>query len=318
VRLSIRENAVDPLPKLTEAIIRQHASADSCQRGREYYEQGTVSQVVRRGQQVQAEVEGSQYEPYSVRITCDVGGITQALCSCPYDWGGWCKHIVATLLACVHDPAQVDERPSAQALLAELDREQLQGLLVRLLEQRPELADVIESQMYRIQTQPARGAPAAQQRRTPLDPNMFRRQVGTILRSLHRMRSSEAYWQVLEQAKGFVVEGDGRNALVILEAIAETYIADWVELDDSEAEQLTQWQHEVADYGVDEAFEVAVVAAQQGWEYPPLVRVLQGEITDKGAWEAEAPWPGSTCWSAKGVPRAISTWPKPRGRSSSM
>jgi uncharacterized Zn finger protein len=328
---SIRENIMHPLPTVTEAIIRHHASADSYQRGREYYEQGAVSQVVRRGQQVQAEVEGSQYEPYSVRLTCDVGGITQALCSCPYDWGGWCKHVVATLLACVHDPAQIDERPSAQALLAELDREQLQGLLVRLIEQQPKLADVIESQVQRLQTQPVEGAPASRRRRSPIDPNVFRRQVSTILRSLNRLRSSEAYWQVsgvvdevrqvLEQAKGFVVEGDGRNALVILQAITETYIADWVELDDSDgeasaffedlgvvwtealltadltakerqtwAEKLTQWQHEVADYGVDEAFEVAMVAAQQGWEYPPLVRVLQGEITDKGAWEAEAPF----------------------------
>jgi uncharacterized Zn finger protein len=102
---------MDPLPKLTEAIIRQHASSDSFQRGREYYGQGAVVRVVRRGQQLQAEVEGSQYEPYRVQITCDAGGIAQAICSCPYDWGGWCKHIVATLLAAVHDPAQIDERP---------------------------------------------------------------------------------------------------------------------------------------------------------------------------------------------------------------
>lgn len=28
----------------------------------------------------------------------------------------------------------------------------------------------------------------------------------------------------------------------------------------------------------------------QGWDYPPLQRVMQGEITRKGAWEDEAPW----------------------------
>jgi hypothetical protein len=58
------------------------------------------------------------------------------------------------------------------------------------------------------------------------------------------MRSSEAYWhvgavgdevrQVLEQARGFVAEGDGHNALAILKPITETYVADWMELDDSE------------------------------------------------------------------------------------
>jgi len=33
-------------------------------------------------------VEGSQYMPYQVRITFDASGITDALCRCPYGWGG--------------------------------------------------------------------------------------------------------------------------------------------------------------------------------------------------------------------------------------
>ena len=189
---------------------------------------------------------------------------------------------------------------------------------------------MVEAQVHRLHIQPAADASAPQQRHTPVDPNVFRRQVRTILRSLDRMRSSEAYWhvgavvdevrQVLEQAKGFVAAGDGHNALAILEAITEAYVADWVELDDSDGEasaffedlgavwteavltadltirerqtwakKLAQWQHEVDDYGVDEAFEAAMAAAEQGWEYAPLVRVLQGEITDTGAWEDEAP-----------------------------
>jgi uncharacterized Zn finger protein len=206
----------------------------------------------------------------------------------------------------------------------------LQALLLHLVEQQPELADVVEGQVQRSQNQPTGAAPAPRQRHTPIDPNTFRRQVRTILRSLDRMRSSEAYWhvgavvhevqQVLEQAEGFVAEGDGHNALAILEAITEAYVADWVQLDDSDGEasaffedlgavwteailttdltieerqtwakKLAQWQHEVDDYGVDEAFEAAMAAAQQSWDYPPLVRVLQGEITETGAWEDEAP-----------------------------
>jgi uncharacterized Zn finger protein len=319
---------MDPLANLTEAIIRQQASADSYLHGRAYYEQGAVLRVVRRGQQVQAEVEGSQYEPYRVQITDDAGGIA-------YDWGGWCKHIVATLLACMHDPEQIDERPSLQTLLAGLDGEQLQALLLRLVELQPELADVIEAQVQRWQIQPAGDAPALRQRRTSIDPDVFRRQVRSTLRSLGRMRRSEAYWhvsavvdevrQVLEQTKGFVAAGDGRNALAILEAVTEAYITDWVELDDSDGEasaffedlgsvcteailaadltiqerrswakKLAQWQHEVEDFSVDEAFEAAMAAAEQGWDYPPLVQVLQGEITDKGAWEAEAPFYADT------------------------
>lgn len=321
---------MDPLPPVTEAMIRQHASADSFQRGDVYHAQGAVVCLVRRGQQLQAEVEGSQVEPYTVQITWDGVGITQASCTCPYDWGGWCKHIVATLLVCLHNPAQVEERPVLQTLLAGLDREQLHTLLVRLVEQRPGLADVIEGQVPALHAQPAADASMPRPRRSPIDPTVFRRQVRNILHSLDRMRRSDAYWhvggvvdqvrQVLEQAKRFVALGDARTALTILEAITETYVSDWVELDDSDGyagaffedlgavwteailaadltsaerktwvRKLAQWQDEVEDYGIDEAFHPAMAAAEQGWEYAPLVRVLRGEIADRGAWEGEAP-----------------------------
>ena len=44
------------------------------------------------------------------------------------------------------------------------------------------------------------------------------------------------------------------------------------------------------DYGVDEAFDAAQAAAIQGWDYPPLVRALQGESTGQDAMENEVPW----------------------------
>ena len=136
----------------------------------------------------------------------------------------------------MHSPAKVEEgrrrpaptpsrqRPSVQTLLAGLEREQLQALLLHLIERQSELADVVEAQVHRVRIEPAGDASAPQERRTPVDPNVFRRQVRTILRSLDRMRSSEAYWhvgavvnevrQVLEQAQGFVAAGDGHNTLL--------------------------------------------------------------------------------------------------------
>jgi uncharacterized Zn finger protein len=357
---------MDHLPIVTEAMIRQHASADSFQRGDAYHAQGGVVRLVRRGQQLQAEVEGSQVEPYTVQITWDGGGITQASCTCPYDWGGWCKHIVATLLAWVHNPAQVEERPALQTLLAGLDREQLQTLLLRLVERQPHLTDVVEGQVPVFHVQPTADAPTPRQRRTPIDPTPFRRQVRDLLHSLDRMRRSDAYWhvgavvdqvrQVLVQAKGFVAAGDGRHALAILDAITEAYVSDWVALDDSDgyadaffedlgavwteailtadltpaeretwAEKLDQWQDEVEDYGVDEAFLPAMAAAEQGWDYPPLVRVLRGEITERGAWEREAPAYADELAIARlnvlerqGRSPSTSPWRKPRGRSGAM
>ena len=317
------------MSELTETTIRQYATPESFRRGRDYYEQGAVLSLARRGDQLLAEVEGSQYEPYRVQVTLDAGDVAEAICTCPYDWGGYCKHIVATLLAYIHEPDQVEERPTLESLLDGLGADQLREILLSLIERRPGLDDVVEAQVLALQS-PSEGELAPRQRRTPLDPAPFRRQVRDILHSLDHMRSSEAYWhvggvvdgvrRVLDQARAYVEANDGRNALVILEAITEEYVAGWVYLDDSDgeaggffgdlgevwieailitaltpeereqwAERLARWQGEVDDYGIDAVFSAAEAAARQGWDYLPLQRVLQGEITDKGAWEDEAP-----------------------------
>jgi len=54
---------------LTEAVVRQYATPESFRRGQDYYRRGMVLSVVRRGGRLAAEVGGSQYKPYRVRIT---------------------------------------------------------------------------------------------------------------------------------------------------------------------------------------------------------------------------------------------------------
>ena len=108
-------------------------------------------------------------------------------------------------------------RPTLDELLADMDRAQLQGLLVHLAARDAYLADEIESQIGLRQA--ALGEADTSQeglppRRTPVDPQPVRRQVRNILRSLDRMRPSEAYWhvggvvdgvrQLLSQVQGFI------------------------------------------------------------------------------------------------------------------
>src|SRR5690349_20313962 len=105
------------IPALTEASIRAHSAQESYSRGRSYYDRGAVTSLALRGNTIEAEVEGSQYTPYRIRATFDQGGITTATCTCPYDWGGWCKHIVAALLACLYQSDKVETRPELATLL---------------------------------------------------------------------------------------------------------------------------------------------------------------------------------------------------------
>jgi uncharacterized Zn finger protein len=75
-----------------------------------------------------AEVEGSEFEPYQVSIRLHDGGVADAPCTCPYDWGGHCKHILAVLLKLTDEKTRVIKRKPTAYLLAELDQARLIGL----------------------------------------------------------------------------------------------------------------------------------------------------------------------------------------------
>jgi uncharacterized Zn finger protein len=53
--------------------------------------------------------------------------------------------------------------------------------------------------------------------------------------------------------------------------------------------KLNAWQANMSDYGDEDTFDAVIAALEQGWDYPPLQAVLQGNITEKGAWDGEAP-----------------------------
>ena len=100
------------IPNLTLATIQRHTTDSSYTRGQDYLRSGAVVSLTQRQQTLQAEVEGNEPTPYRITIDWDGGGVTQADCTCPYSFEGWCKHIVATLLTYVQQPDAVDRRRS--------------------------------------------------------------------------------------------------------------------------------------------------------------------------------------------------------------
>jgi uncharacterized Zn finger protein len=308
--------------KLTERTIKNLASANTYQRGEEYFQDGAVSELVRRGESLSAQVEGSQFAPYDVSVGLHQGGVATAKCSCPYELGGYCKHIVAVLLAYVRNPDVVEQRRPVIEQLEELERSQLQELLSRLLDSDPHLADRIEAELavslVSTDTDAQANSPAL--RRTLVDPEPIRRQAQRMLR---QAGAHGAYWddyhssgnvdelrRMAASAVPFLEAGDGRNALRVLEPISDTFVREWTQtyayhdedryllFEDlgnlcaeavlsagiSEAERqdwadtFRDWQDELEQYGVDEAFWVAVCAAEQGWDDPGLQWVLAGDV----------------------------------------
>lgn len=146
------------------------------------------------------------------------------------------------------DRANPNDFTFLESLLSGLNRDQLQTLLLKLSEQEPSLASVIEKQVRLLQqTQMATAEPKIVPKpQIVVDPKNVRRQVRSALHSLDRMRSSEAYWhigavvgevdQLVDQAWALIKADEGRQALSLLEAITEEYISEWVNLDDSDGE----------------------------------------------------------------------------------
>lgn len=310
------------MPKLSEDTIRQHTIAQSFDRGQSYYRAGSVHSLVQRGDRLQARVEGSEANDYRVDIGFDQSGITHATCSCPYDYEGWCKHIVATLLTCLHQPEQIEQRPDFAEVLAPLSREQLQTIVQNLADEQPEWMDAVELQIALL-TQPKAKPSQKAPRRTSVDPKPIERQVQRIIDRYSEGWNDEPALDeirdIIQKADAFLEQGDGHNALIILGAVIRAYVEVWMNLDGSSGEsgaffeelddalteailsaelsnqelqqwqeELQTWQEEVDGYGV-EGFEMSLTALEQGWDYPPLQEVLQGEIGEWGAWEGEAP-----------------------------
>jgi uncharacterized Zn finger protein len=224
-----------PALKITESLIRQNATEKSFQRGKEYARSHAVQDLVWRDQVLQASVSGSAY--YRVSIGFNERSIQSTKCSCPYDFGGWCKHIVATLLVAIEQP-KIEERPSLAKMLERLDLEQTRKLLHNLVAKSPDLVDLIDIQVELLTTpQKSKSksssksqASQKQPQHPEIDRSPFRRQMAYSLRNALRNDDYNYYEEdpftdiideAIEKAKAFLEVGDSFRTFMMLYAIAE-------------------------------------------------------------------------------------------------
>ncbi|WP_216595643.1 SWIM zinc finger domain-containing protein [Myxosarcina sp. GI1] len=311
------------IPQLSQEMIRRHASCQSWQKGQTYYRDGCVRKVVRRGELVTAEVMGNDIRPYRVSIGLGQEEVDTAYCSCPYDFGGWCKHIVATLLVCLHQPEIIEQRQGLEQILDRLNEVQTQTLIQELVADKPELIDDIEYFANRlVPTVVIQSKPAILQHRISVDSNHIRSQVRYILEDSVRHFeyggeediATEEISNLIQDAQMYTQQGDSWNAIEMLTAITEACIEHWdlvddygVDNGDVASELNTVWCETILSTEISEAekvdlevnfefwcnswggyFDMAIAALEQGWDYPPLTKVLQGS-TAVDIWQEAKP-----------------------------
>ncbi len=302
------------LPKITESMIRAGAGLESFHRGEEYYRDGAISSTAIQGVLLSGECAGTFAPYYRVQVELDEAGIAEASCTCPYEFGGFCKHIVALLLAYLHHPKSFAVRKAPAELLADLDPNDLLAILTKLMQEQPELYDRIEA----LISVPSR----SRKKRMKVDIEVYRRHINGIVHSLDGMRMSEAYWHVsglanqLREVEQSVVKfldaGNAETALEILLVLLEEASRAIEYIDDSNGElggyvgelgtllaeailsmELSQVERAkltgkleklikyAGDYGMEGNLHIAIQAAKFGWNDVPGELVTLRMTTSK-------------------------------------
>ncbi len=288
------------LPKITESMIRAGAAPESFRRGEEYYRDEAISNAAIQGTLLSGECAGTYAPYYRVQAELDEAGIADASCTCLYEYGGYCKHIVALLLAYVHHPKSFTARKAPAELLTDLDHNDLISILTKLIQEQPDLYDRIEA----MTSVPSK---SKKKRKKKVDIEVYRRHILSIVHSLDGMRMSEAYWhvgglanqlrEVQESAVKFLDAGDAETALEILLLLLDEASRAIEYIDDSDGElggyvgdlgtplaeailsmELSQVERErlvrrleklidyAGDYGMEGNLDITVQAAKFGWE----------------------------------------------------
>jgi len=262
--------------KLTESDVRQLASAQSFERGEQYYTSGAVHEPQLQGSTLTARVSGSEYEPYRVTISFGPAGIEQTRCTCPYDWGGICKHIVATLLTWVREPDSVRILAPIDELLAERSKEDLITLIKEMIARQPDLARLLDLPLH----------PGSA---VPFDPAPFKRQIGYALSRENAEWAGRELAQIEAVADRYLEAGNPITAgalyhLILQETLSrfEDWWLEWDEDGDIQravsgcAERLDQCLEEVDD-----------PEARQSW----LEVLLEAELEDIRLGGVDFAWP---------------------------
>ena len=162
------------LPELTLDQIQQRCTEQSFTRGVDYFYAEAIDNPVFHDYTLSATCEGTEIDPYRVTVELTPTGIEAAYCSCPYDWGGDCKHIVALLLTCVHDPETVLSLEPLFATLASEPNSSLLRIISELLKHAPELVSIVQELSDGVTTSPLPGPlPAVMVYRQEID-QLFR------------------------------------------------------------------------------------------------------------------------------------------------
>lgn len=127
--------------------IQRLADPKVFERGKHYHEDGSIINRVQREHQIEAFCHGSGMYPYRVTAILNDKGYVSSTCTCPYDWGGICKHEVALLLTYLLESKTFEQRPTTTELLRDKSQADLISIIEKMTNQYPQLLEYVDEEL---------------------------------------------------------------------------------------------------------------------------------------------------------------------------
>jgi uncharacterized Zn finger protein len=130
------------IPTISEQEIAKLANSQSFTRGLEYYNEELIQYAIRQGGKLSGTCQGSML--YTVNVVLDNNSVKSSKCSCPYRYGGICKHLVAFLLTYVRQPDLFHVIPPVREILGKHTKDDLINLIEEMTENYPDLIGILQ------------------------------------------------------------------------------------------------------------------------------------------------------------------------------
>lgn len=135
---------------LNHQQIQARTVGESYYRGETLYDERAIFLPVRRANELSALCVGSAATAYHVRVRLNQSGIIETSCTCPYDWGGDCKHIVAMLLTFLNQPERFRIGKSLREELISLKKDELVDVIEQMIERFTGLDEIVEHMLNEL------------------------------------------------------------------------------------------------------------------------------------------------------------------------
>ena len=293
---------------VSEDTLKSLSTPTSFSRGDELYQDGAIFDTSRQSNVLRGKCRGSSAPYYEIVVRLDEGGIQEAYCSCPYSFGGLCKHIIALMLTFIHSPDEFAEQKSVYELLESLSKDEIISVILKLVNRYPELYTWLQNETLVVSET---SQPVQLQGKSRVSQAVYQNQIRRILSSLDGYRMSEAYWmmgdmvaqlsQIGDTAFEFLQAGDAQGALIIFSTLfietgkgfsgfddSDGYLSSFIEdlalplceailsADLSNVERIKIYKklepiiRDLHSYGFDD-LDVILIAINRGWSDEPLI-----------------------------------------------